>query len=592
MKESLLFLISFKIQFYIFKDFIKKISRYKSFNIVIMVKTEDIKKEIGSFFSNCSIEIGFSREALYKLSPNLIICQDLWFDNKVEILKSARKKNIPILMYDHGSLVFGSYFSLEGDEFLANYRSDISLCSHAVCWGMVGKTCWLQYAVTKDKLFAIGAPQYDYLYQDIFCSDSSNVYKSLNISANKKIILFFATISHPAINEEWHNRELSILHELEEFVGKNKDYQLVVKPHPASIIYHKEAFPYSDKTIIVANFFEDAWKNAIKIDINELCSVSHLVISSASSVLISPLILNIPIIHIEINRPVSNAFSRLGADQFFNLKEGDSIENTIDMISLNFHKYKKDNYSKLAASLNYNNDGYASKRLIALIENILQDQKNGTVFYKPEEQELLELIAEYQEFPYPYQNIVKFYALKNNFHEAFKWLEVYVVKFQQAIPLVKMMLDIYFSQDRSPQQIKDSLTSFYKRDLLLSPYILKLAYALFQCKEYDLAHQMVKKVECMLISEADINTSISYDLALYYLFSNENIERAILLLESSLSHNALVPKKYQIYYRLAEAYNERKLYSKTVEALKECIKLCPEHQAAKDLLKRMSCYET
>jgi tetratricopeptide (TPR) repeat protein len=569
-------------------DFVREISKGESFEIYLAAGNEEVWKDINENSDRGIEPPGYEPSIIDRVQPDIVICQEIWSAKTAAILQQARLRNIPVLMYDHGSLVFGSYYSLEGEEYLVGYRSNTLLCSHIACWGERGKECWLKYAAPGEKFEVTGALQYDALYFKKAGFNRSSVYDQLNIDKNKKIILLFSNMNHPSINREWNRREKSVLRSLEKFCLNNDNYRLVVKPHPSAMLSSSPPPRFAPGTILVANRFEDAWEKALRMDIGELCAFSHVAISSASSVLIMPLILNIPIIHIEVDRNVSKSFSQFGKEGFFNLEKGGGITALLKGIEKRFDEKRKNAYSRLAALLNYNNDGGAKDRLISFISIILEEKEKGGMFYAPEEVELLQSLKRHPDLPFPYQNLIIYYAKANDYQQAEKYFNEYLRRFKNPGLIFKRMMAYYFQSKRTPAEIKEILENIgYKNNLLTHHGILKLATVKRELGEGDDAALLLEELS-QKEKKKELKAVILYELGLTQLLMKRSLEAAVnnfrIALKKTSPNQGL---KHRIYFRLGEAYYKLNRPQQARSSFKRCLALCSNHRAAADYLEKL-----
>jgi hypothetical protein len=456
MKEKVLFLLCDKTCFRFFIEVIKKLIADGRYEVFLISRYEDLTKDVQLYFPLNNIYTGYNPHLIENIHPDIIICYQIWWWGITPILEHAKKKNIPILMYEHGSLIYLCEYFLARDETLV-YRGDISLCSHVACWGERNRECWVSYGILSEKIYLTGAPQYDSLYKRNFVK--KDIYDELNIDYDKKIILLCTSSTQ---NLEWKKRLIDVTKQIEQFIDCNPKYQLVVKPHPSEMIwFDKITYPYSDKTIVIVNPLEDCnWEGVKRVNIDDVIAASFAVISMGSSLLIAPVILDIPIIHILVNSPLVYDFAYYCKDVFWNLSENMEIASMIPNIEDFYNKKEVLNSSILAAQLNYNNDGRASERLVELIEKILQDKMRGEKFYISEEAEFLECIKRYPFLPYPYMHLIKCYMKNSDYFNEQKWLDIYRTKFRDPTHILKELSMFYFQVKREYVKVVQYLEEY------------------------------------------------------------------------------------------------------------------------------------
>ncbi|EKD26237.1 MAG: hypothetical protein ACD_79C01302G0018 [uncultured bacterium] len=584
--KKLLIVLDFHLYINFVYDAVKILLEDKYCELYFFSKHANLLNKVSSSFPVCKI-VKDQNNIIDEVSPNLIVCFDeLWNYN---FFLTAREKNIPIIHYDHGSHFCRSYYVLDKDDITCSYRGDVCRCSHIVCWGKNGRDNWLTYGVMKEKYFITGGIQFDVLYRknlkDI--EIRKEVYKKLNIPLDKKIILFFSLIRYTNLDPKIKKRNIEILDQLKTIVNKDDHYQLIIKPHPVDLLSNKPS-PYPENAKIIFNPFEECKEtNAIEIDVNQVIAHSYAVISLQSSVIISPLILNIPIIYIYDGTGSSKDLMKFGSKAFINVNKRQRLASILDNLNKIYDEKRKAESQRLAALMNYNNDGKANIRFVDLIYSILKKSDLGEKFYIPEEKEYFECNKRFPKLPYSYKNLFIYYCKNNDLNNAELWLDKYMKKFKQFKPL----LDSLKRRKFLIKKTENELIRFYekyKRNLTLNiDEKIQLASSYRENNFYNKAISILKNMEGIKISKNQ-NKNRIYEIALNYLMLG-NYRRAISLLCQA---SKITPKndssKYRIYFRLGESFFKLNNYQKAKKYLTECIKSCPGHNAALLLLKKTS----
>lgn len=584
MKKTILILFSFGNSVRLFHRFTRRLLDSGSYRLVFAASNEEIASVCREVFPGEPVESAFSPELIENAAPHLVICQEVWVGPIIPVLDAARGKNIPVLMYDHGSLLFGSYYSLEGDEYMANYRSDVTRCSHIACWGKRGKESWLKYGISDKKITITGAVHYDDLYGPRQKDKFGGLYRQLNISPRDKIILYYSAIGHASTDTQWNRREKQVLADLEKFVRDKPRFRLVVKPHPLAMRDNPRPFEHDKDTIMVCTPFEEAWDNVVKIDCDALCAMAYAAVSSVSSVLLTPLILKIPIIHIEINRGVCKNFSQFVQGAVLNLTEKESIAPVLEEIPTLFKRKRKPAYKRLTVLLNYKNDGRASERLQGLVDDVLKEQEAGKAFYTPVITEFRNCRRRSRNLPYPLQNLCLHAARTGDFRMATYYFTRYLQQFEQPRPLLKKMVDFFLSTVHEPSRITGFLRPYHEMNVLDPLHSIRLAQLYRSLGNYSRALDTLFDLQETQKNRPLIKI-IFYETGLTFLLDGKKLDYARAHFQRTLGMiNTPDDLKYRAYYRLGETYFKLNQPAMARKQLNRCLRLCPNHRAAASLL--------
>lgn len=446
MNKKVLFLIDNMTTMRMLLPVIDKIIQDPLYSILVMTQDANIGLYIEKLLFRVSVVAGHNPNVIDLFCPDLVVCYQIWWWGLVPVLAKAKSQNIPIVMYDHGSILYNSNFLLEGSEEEC-YRADIRLCSHVICWSQRSKETWVSHGVLEEKIHVTGAAQLDMLYEDRPCR--TKVYEQLGISQEKKIILLYTTVTGQIQVIDTFNRK--IINEVESCLSNNSCYQLVLKSHPAAMLFFNEPpFIHSKNTILIANIYEDCkWEGIVRINADDVLYHAYAVVGTTSSVLINPLICNIPIIHIELPRADSHDFSEYSKGSMINITNPDGFSEALKSVEIGTNP--KD--PSIIPQLNYKNDGKATERIIALLNSIIEKRRLGHNFYLTEENELLTCVYRYPFLPYPYKYLINYYSKTKNFEKEDYWVKEYCRKFKDPFYILKEVADYHFNvcndQERS-----------------------------------------------------------------------------------------------------------------------------------------------
>ncbi len=448
MKQNILILLCNWTVLRYFDSVIHSLRCNNKYETILLARDKEIADLASSTFPDMIVVSGYSADLIDTIKPDIIICYQIWWWGIDSVLKRARTLNIPILHYEHGSLLYMSEYITEDDEFSSAYHADLSLCSHIACWGERSKECWMSYGVPIEKFHVTGALHLDSLYQEINFWDKNTVYDKLKIDVGKRIILFYSSLTgHLSTLDE---TSLNITQHLEEFVQRNPEYNLVVKPHPTEMMfYDNPLFPYSQDTKLIAHPFEDCrWnqENIVRIDVDQVMYHADICVCSTSSIIVTPMILNKPLIHVEFNSKISK---NLGSFCHNSLLNTDDPQRLGDIIKSNVRPQS----SGLISLFNHKNDGGATQRFLALIKQILHEKKEGKSFYKDPEEEFRAMVNRYPFLPYPYQQLILHYMQNGNEPGITYWMEIYSRYFNDPSYIFHQILHQYTNPYQSDKAL-------------------------------------------------------------------------------------------------------------------------------------------
>lgn len=403
---------------------------YKNYNVSLVFTSDEVQESFKSFgflyesslFNADSENFDYSR-------VDLILCQELTPQINKKFLEEAVENNIPVLLYEHGALLASNSYDTSEDEIFQSYRADITMASQVACWGNRNKECWLSFGVEASKIFVTGAFQYDN-YHSLNLENATGLDSYLQEEIkDKKVILFFATINHPSVSDSYNNKNIELLKQLESFVEDNKDYCLLVKPHPSSMEIPEAVFDYGDNTILISNQYEKAWEKTVKVDVDEIAALSEIVFLPASSALIGPVILQKPIVVLDIDWSVNNNFKQYAAGRLLFVDDISKVDKIILNRDVIFNDDFAGKQKELSQDLAYD-VGKAKDNFIALIDKIFSKQDEGIAFYLSREDAYIENINRMPDLPYSYKHLINYYFENNRYDDVFYWLDKCAGKFK------------------------------------------------------------------------------------------------------------------------------------------------------------------
>jgi hypothetical protein len=230
-------------------------------------------------------------------------------------------------------------------------------------WGEIAKNWLVNHGVNSDKLVITGNPKFDDLSRKEIDPKKSTIYDELKLDS-KKGVFVFAT-QPPLVGfisrETEKANELvfrALLKAMEEFPDK----QLVVKLHPIDDgkLVRRIAGEQKAKMNIVIT------KN---VNLYDLLRVSDLLITIDSTVALEAMLLNKPVVLINLDKR-SNIYLERGAA--IGVEEAQNIVPTIKEILFGTaEKALEKERKKFVYDCAYKQDGQASKRILDLIDRMV-----------------------------------------------------------------------------------------------------------------------------------------------------------------------------------------------------------------------------
>lgn len=454
-----------------FHPIITFLLRNNRHRLILVARTGELESSVRQHFPTVPLLTGYIQEIFQAVTPNIIICNQIWWWGITPFLDVAVKSNIPILHYDHGSLIHMSEYLLENNEYGSGYRNDVYRCSHIACWGERGKECWVSYGVPEEKLFLVGAVHLDRMYRK--SAEKEDVFEALQIPTDKKIIFLYTAMTGQV--PHFDIAQIRFIEQLEAYVAINPQYQLVVKSHPGEMLWFSQpCYCYSPATKLIANPIEDcAWVEVTRISADDVVAVAAVVISPFSSALLTPLSLNIPIIIMQYESRLVDNFVNYCSGSVFVAPTAEQLSQAIELV-IDIPDF---DCSMLAAQFNHGNDGNSCKRFIDLIEMILEEQRSGKNFYFKEEEALLLSAHRYPFLPYPYHHLITYYMNKGDGTNVDIWLDKYLKKFSDPASILRELAIHFFNvrNDNARAQRYVKLHSKYKALDFELLHIYKLA---------------------------------------------------------------------------------------------------------------------
>ena len=294
-----------------------------------------------------------------------IIILTNWIDQElIEILRLARKKNIPTLFIQEGM----------GNPW-ENYLTDI-YPDKLLVWGDVAKKAYIERGISFDSIEVTGQPRFDW-YSKL---EKKEVFTKVN---NKKTLLY---ATQPLWKEpkRFNDGENIVKKTFDMILNvcKKLDLQLVCKLHPSDRpdFYARDGVIILEETGSKSENYKKWYCNTgYDPEIDDIKRLGHILLSSDivvtmfSTVGLEAMILNRPVIFLDIagysqKEPVSRALFE--SAKFFFVDTESKFEEMVKMY-LEKPEIYRDLEKKVVYNFAYIQDGKASERVVLAIEGLL-----------------------------------------------------------------------------------------------------------------------------------------------------------------------------------------------------------------------------
>lgn len=261
------------------------------------------------------------------------------------IIQTANKEGIPTLVIQQGitDMRFG---------YIPLFAQKVAV------WGVSSKKFYVRNKTNPERIILTGCPRFDDIINRKFSSEK--VYEDLKLDKTKKIITYATHVilsSKPTLEKE------IVFKSLIKTVEKLKDYQLVVKLHPAdSFEFYKNVAKNAGHPEIV--IIKDC-------DLHNLLYASDIIITRGSTVGLEALMFNKPVITIQLEQgPNMSPF--IGSGAVVEVYQEKDIEKAIFGTIMNVNVLKKLEFSRNEFVKFYVSklDGKSSQRVAKLIEKL------------------------------------------------------------------------------------------------------------------------------------------------------------------------------------------------------------------------------
>lgn len=318
---------------------------------------EDLKKKILRTISNIVI----CNKIIKTLNVKVVVnCADgEMFENAMTLV--CRKENIPTFSIVPAIL---SNLPIFSDWF----HSD-----KIFCYGKNDYDLFLKLGYGKNRLIMTGNPKYDNFISFNQNETKNILLKKYELPLDKKIILLAMS--------EWHSDDDIWMSKLIEFSNRN-NFFIIIKIHPkykiTSKVLSKKKIDDIKKKCRNYHFIITE-----KIEMAYLIGISDLVISDYSTSLMEAILLEKPVININldfkerdrdlIELPLVDENISFFVDKYNNLEKLilEILENKVDLITL------RKKMKGVIEKYNFPNDGQATKRITKLILQNLKTDKNN-----------------------------------------------------------------------------------------------------------------------------------------------------------------------------------------------------------------------
>jgi UDP-N-acetylglucosamine:LPS N-acetylglucosamine transferase len=242
-------------------------------------------------------------------------------------------------------------------------------CKNIAATGLYDKKIMINEGIDENKIFTVGNPKFDDIFYIKY--DINKIYNHFNVKKDKKIVLFLtqAFVEHGLWTEKQRDEfTLSIV----ETVKEMSEIQLIVKLHPLeNVDVYKKIFTKMLNEITICQN---------EVNLYELINASDVVMSVASTASLEAMILDKPIITLNLNG---------GPNYIPYVEDGTSIGvyNKEDLVPAikdalyneGIRKKLEKERSKYVYEYAYIQDGKASERIVDLIFQIIGKSKKTTI---------------------------------------------------------------------------------------------------------------------------------------------------------------------------------------------------------------------
>jgi len=275
----------------------------------------------------------------------IILAEELNPLSRVAII-IAKKKKIKTFVIQHGTVL--------GDAIFKEVLADKTIVS-----GNREKNFLISMGTNPKKISAIGQPRFDKIKQ----KTKEEACKEIGLDSEKKVIVFAAQYLVGG-------QEIPIKNGLEEFletikkIPDKKNFEFIIKPHPN--MDKKELYKKVKSTNV---------KIIENVELYSLLSACDILITSSSMVAIETVLLNRPVITIEIGgRYNLTNYEEDGVG--ISIYEKDHLVESINKILYNqeFKEKFKKSRKKFIKDFAYKLDGKTAERIANLINNLLKTE--------------------------------------------------------------------------------------------------------------------------------------------------------------------------------------------------------------------------
>lgn len=307
----------------------------------------------------------------------------------IELIKSAHKKEkIDIILLHDDILEFPrtvvrigkllgipSLVILHGILAGRKHTHNNPLADKTAVWGDICvDTMTERYGTSRDMLAVTGNPRFDVLSQGVKI-DKNSLYQKIGINTNKGLIIY-TTQPHVGLTANDSPLEKEIL--LREVINAMKEFpdkQLVIKLHPSESQKVYESMTIDRYRSILNEMNSDAILLE-RINLYELISICELVIILNSTVGLEAMILEKPVIAINLtNQPDTVPYAESGAA--IGVHKAEDIVPVIKkaLYDIQVRKELESNRKKFVHDYAYIQDGQASKRVADLIIQMIEESE-------------------------------------------------------------------------------------------------------------------------------------------------------------------------------------------------------------------------
>ena len=279
-----------------------------------------IKKNINKLQKNFNQKVNHATKFIKDYKPDCVFYDSEFVDQIMPFLHVANSNNIKIISMQHaiGNTYSYSELPLLADYYIAYSRFNSDVLKHM--------------GVKEKNILLTGNPDMDIIHQLSTGEIKEELSKFYKIDFSKKIIVI------PLKPNSYNDQNKILVNNLVKFFGKNEDYCILVKPHPADLINTNNS---NNNVDFGSNNFHLIDSSYPIINLFKICTYSIFYFSSCivESVLINikAIVINDPFVLKDngVKWPDWNLY------KVFHSINIELLPSVLDSINTNQYKYEK-----------------------------------------------------------------------------------------------------------------------------------------------------------------------------------------------------------------------------------------------------------